>query len=170
MEKGLKNPPRNPPQNSPRTLLGKILLGFLQKPFLTIVRPPFACFISDSSALEIREVNLLFCLGLARKTEKNRGLNLVFKEDRVFKVVLTRKELSCDHRICGARPLAGAGSVCDPHIQTCFLDSLWNLRSPLCGLWLAIGDPQSPIPTRTPLIKRVHFHPLQLGGGAQQTL
>ena len=33
-----KSPPKNPLQNSPRTLLGKIPLGFLQKPCLDIVQ------------------------------------------------------------------------------------------------------------------------------------
>ena len=35
-KKARKNPPKNPPQNPPGTLLGKIPLGFLQKPFLDI--------------------------------------------------------------------------------------------------------------------------------------
>ena len=38
-KKARKNPPKNPPPNSPRTLLGKIPLGFLQKPFLDLVAP-----------------------------------------------------------------------------------------------------------------------------------
>ena len=33
-KKARKNPPKNPLQNSPGTLIGKIPLGFLQKPFL----------------------------------------------------------------------------------------------------------------------------------------
>ena len=33
-KKARKNPPKNLPQNSPRNLVGKIPLGFLQKPFL----------------------------------------------------------------------------------------------------------------------------------------
>ena len=33
-KKGPKKPPKNPPQNSPRVLVGKIPLGFLQRPFL----------------------------------------------------------------------------------------------------------------------------------------
>ena len=39
-KKARKTPPKNPPQNSPRTLFGKIPLGFLQKPFLDIIRTP----------------------------------------------------------------------------------------------------------------------------------
>ena len=36
-KKARKNPQKNPPHNSPRTLLGKIPLGFLQKPFLELL-------------------------------------------------------------------------------------------------------------------------------------
>ena len=47
-EKDPKKSTKNPPENSPRTLFGKIPLGFLQKPFLTICDCDFGALRSSA--------------------------------------------------------------------------------------------------------------------------
>ena len=45
-----KNPPKNPPQNSPGNLFGKILLGFLQRPFLESMQPALPSIVLEEVA------------------------------------------------------------------------------------------------------------------------
>ena len=49
-KKARKNPPKNPPQNSPGNSVGKIPLGFLQKPFLNKnSRPDYHLWLGPTS-------------------------------------------------------------------------------------------------------------------------